>query len=196
MKSMVKISLSILCFLVFVFSLCCVRLVKAESKFPFNFKKIFSKYNRRWMTEAMDTENSERYVVVEALISALGTEDKEDFMALFASDVAREKGFKEQVDAFFQYCGGAVQSYENSNSSTSVGKSDEGKIMSGWYSSMRLTTAKGKYRMSFLYCSRNDADPSNVGIRAITIILDEKVDKEFTFWGNEEWDSGIRIIES
>ncbi len=196
MKSIVKISLSVLCIFVLMFSLCCVRLVKADSKFPSFFKKIFGKYSRKLLADAMDATYFECDVVTEALIDALGAEDKENFIALFASDVSGKQGFKEQVDALFQYCGGTVLSFEDFGGGRSTGKLDEGKIMSGWYNSMRLTTAKGKFRMSFFYCSRNDSDPSNVGIRAITIILDEKVEERFTFWGNEEWDSGIRILEN
>lgn len=193
MKLSIKIFLAAMCLLTFGAASFSNWTAKAID-IPRFFRNIFGKGIRSEMEQ--DNEIAERDAIAEALISALSTGDKEAFSALFASNVSSREDFDAQVDALFQYCSGEVMSYIVSGGFSSSGLYQEGEFLFYWHSSLRMTTIKGKFRMSFMYCSRNDADPSYVGLRAITIILDEKVEEEFTFWGNEEMDSGIRILEN
>ena len=133
----------------------------------------------------------------EKVLEAIQNKDKEALLALFSENVRNECDLEDSVDCLLDFFQGEFVSYFSEWGSPMVHKVTNGDFFGDnqkfFESTYDIETSQQKYRFAIEECRVYDADPKNIGICSLYIILAENTDEEFAYWGDGKWTLGINI---
>lgn len=99
------------------------------------------------------------------------------------------------ISSLFDFYDGEMISFKRYGPGSNSFK--EGNIYSKEiFASYDVTTTKGVYRISILFCTVDTQTPGNVGILSLYIIRAENSDTDHAYWGDDSRSPGINIESS
>ena len=133
----------------------------------------------------------------EQILDAIENSDENALKKLFSQkSIAVDNDLEESIFELFDFYQGELVYYNNwSGPIVEEGKNDDGtsrsyKFMESTYD---VETSKQKYCFAIKEYVSDTADPDNVGIYSLYVILAENTNIQFAYWGDGKWTSGIVI---
>lgn len=130
--------------------------------------------------------------LLEELISCIESQDKRALTKYFAPRIAASDNFDQQCSDLFDFYTGTMESYEwqaaSAHEVASLRNYKETKV------SYDIFTTETTYRLSVLYCNKDDEDDRNIGILSLYIIHFEDTDPQYSYWGDGNWTPGINVM--
>ena len=143
-----------------------------------------------------DREVANAYM--DKVVEALQKGDKDALKAMFSKNAIEEaENFDESIDDLFDFFQGDFVSYNDWGAlSVEEGKNDDGtgrnwKEISSTYD---VVTNKQEYRFAIIKNFVIDtANPDNIGIHSLYVILAENTDRQRAYWGDAKDTPGINF---
>ncbi len=130
--------------------------------------------------------------LLKELISCIESQDKRALTKYFAPRIAASDSFDQQCSDLFDFYNGTMESYAwkgaSAHETTFPYDYKETKV------SYDIFTTETSYRLSVLYCNKDDEDDRNIGIHSLYIIRFEDTDPKFSYWGDGNWTPGINVM--
>lgn len=128
------------------------------------------------------------------MISAIESEDKESFVKLFSKNTRSEaEAFSEDVDAFYDFIQGKVESYSLSPGGSASKEVEYGKVIREVYATFCLVTTENTYYIALKECIIDSWNSENEGVISLYIINKKDWQTEFEYHGDGLWTEGINI---
>lgn len=130
--------------------------------------------------------------IVESIMDAIETDDKETLSKLFAQNVIDiTPNFDEKLTRLMEYMDGAMVSYEGNSGEGSGVIGEEQTCL--WERFMYdIVTTEQCYRMTIEVWSMDSTDPKNVGIHSLSVIgAEDDADRDIPYSGDSRWLPGI-----
>lgn len=129
------------------------------------------------------------------LLSAIENEDKDLVKSLFSKNtISNVQNFETSIVQLFEYFKGTASAWDDQCPQIVDGENEEENQRIIVTSSYDIKTSEESYRISFRACRMDTANPNNIGIWSLYIILlKDDTNSQDIYWGDGKNTPGINI---
>lgn len=140
-----------------------------------------------------DNDGEQADLLFEQIIQSLENHDAQALKDLFSlSTCTAVENIEDDISKLLKYYNGEMVSFKRygpGSEATKEGTSKRKEI----FASYDVTTTEAEYRIAFRFCTVDSDNSDNIGLYSFYIIEAENSDRNFAYWGNDEWIVGINI---
>ncbi|MCO7136717.1 DUF5104 domain-containing protein [[Clostridium] leptum] len=133
---------------------------------------------------------------LEKLLSAIENKDEAGLKELFSQKaIAEDPDLDESILRLFDFFQGEILSYDDWGGPFSgMSRNGDGNSYKYLESTCDVETSKQNYRFAVQQFTIDTANPDNIGISSLYVILFEDTDEQYAYLGDGEWTPGINVV--
>lgn len=140
-----------------------------------------------------DNDGEQTDLLFEQIIQSLENHDVSNLKNLFSVWACNTAdNLDEDINDLLEFYNGEMVSFKRYGPGSHAVKEGNSKRKE-IFASYDVTTTEAKYRIAFRFCTVDSDNSDTIGLYSFYIIEAENSDRNFAYWGNDEWIVGINI---